>query len=49
MANADPETIVKEAKTIAVVGASNNPEKTSRADGRGAASLPGELDSTTGP
>jgi predicted CoA-binding protein len=23
----DPETIVKEAKTIAVVGASNNPEK----------------------
>ncbi len=27
MANPDPETIVKEAKTIAVVGASNDPEK----------------------
>src|SRR5215210_3503635 len=27
MANTDPETIVKEAKTIAVVGASNDPEK----------------------
>jgi predicted CoA-binding protein len=25
--NIDPETIIKEAKTIAVVGASNNPEK----------------------
>ena len=27
MASTDPETIVKEAKTIAVVGASNDPEK----------------------
>ena len=27
MTNINPETIVKEAKTIAVVGASNNPEK----------------------
>ena len=27
MANTDPETIVKEAKTVAVVGASNDPEK----------------------
>ncbi len=27
MANTDPETIVKEARTIAVVGASNDPEK----------------------
>ena len=27
MANVDPESIVKEAETIAVVGASNNPEK----------------------
>src|SRR5215207_3719841 len=29
MANVDPETIVKEAKTIAVVGLSNNEEKAS--------------------
>jgi len=27
MANPDPETIVKEAKTVAVVGLSNDPEK----------------------
>jgi predicted CoA-binding protein len=27
VANTDPETIVKEAKTVAVVGASNDPEK----------------------
>ncbi len=27
MANTDPETIVKDARTIAVVGASNDPEK----------------------
>ncbi len=27
MANSDPETIVKETKTVAVVGASNDPEK----------------------
>ena len=27
MANTDPETIVKEAKIVAVVGASNDPEK----------------------
>ncbi len=29
MANPDPETIVKEAKTVAVVGLSSNPEKAS--------------------
>lgn len=29
MANADPETIVREAETIAVVGLSNDPEKAS--------------------
>ena len=29
MINSDPETIVKEAKTVAVVGLSNNPEKPS--------------------
>jgi predicted CoA-binding protein len=27
MSNSDPETIVREAKTVAVVGASNDPEK----------------------
>ena len=29
MANVDPETIVREAETIAVVGLSDNPEKAS--------------------
>ena len=29
MANTDPETIVKEARTVAVVGLSNDPEKAS--------------------
>ena len=29
MANTDPETIIKEAKIVAVVGLSNNPEKAS--------------------
>ena len=34
MANPDPETIVKEAETVAVVGLSNDPEKYSHKVGR---------------
>ncbi len=34
MANPDPETIVKEAETVAVVGLSNDPEKYSHEVGR---------------